>query len=86
MKQHPENRKRAKCALAALTAFHETTGSDLPDDALSDLICDLGHYADQQGIDFTAIAARAIGYWKIEQTDPLGVSDPPDVDIIIHDT
>lgn len=86
MKQHPENRKRARCAYEALVAFNAKTGSEIPDDALSDLICDLGHYADQQRIDFTAILARAIGYWKIEQTDPLGVSDRPDVDIIIRDT
>jgi hypothetical protein len=86
MKQHPENKKRARWALAALETFHGETRADLPEDALKDLICDLGHYADSQGLDFPDVVTKAVATWKIEQTDPLGIQDPPHVDIHIHDT
>lgn len=85
MKQHPENRKRALWAHNALTTFHIETGSDLPEDALKDLICDLGHYADRHGLDFVEITRSAIAGWKLEQADPFSIETPPDVDIFIHD-
>ena len=43
------NTNRASFALKALEAFHEATGSDLQD-AIADLIGDLGHFCDQHGI------------------------------------
>jgi hypothetical protein len=46
------------------------------DHAIADLICDLGHLADERGLDFIGELSRGIGHWYAEQHahegDPLG--------------
>jgi len=68
--------------VVALFQRHCGTGDD---HAIADLICDLGHLADERGLDFIGEVSRGIGHWYAEQHahegDPLG----PDatVEIII---
>lgn len=65
------NEDRALWAEAALGEFVEQTGLDRIDEyAVSDLIADLGHYGDSNGIDFITAVQRGIGHWKVETTDP----------------
>ena len=63
------NEDRAAWALKALRAFADVTGSDLGREALHDLLCDLGHYADQKGLDFREEVDRAAATWADEKTE-----------------
>lgn len=81
MKQHPENKKRALWAGQALDTFQAATGTDDTLDTVKDCLCGIGHFCDLRSIDFLSILAKAVAYWKIEQTDPLGLMDPPPVHI-----
>lgn len=86
MQQHPENEKRALRAQSTLEYFRATTGPGLSlEEAAGDLIGDIGHYCDGAGLPFTDIAAKGVATWKIEQTEPLGVSSPPDVSILFNE-
>jgi hypothetical protein len=91
------NATRARLAQHALQvfvhdAYCERTISDLhPDevrDAIVDLICDLGHYADrrfQKRTRFTDLVCRGVGMWSAERDAPGG--EPKcnhDVRITIH--
>ncbi len=78
------NLKRAGWAAQAVKVFAKTTGAQLWPEAIADLLCDLGHLCDRQGLDFNAVAARAIGIWRIEQEEPEGVSAPYPVSITIR--
>lgn len=80
---HTINVSRAAWAREAVEAFGSITGADLYEEAACDLICDIGHLCDQEGFDFVALLRKAVGYWKIEQSDPDGIEDPPDVEIEI---
>ena len=87
MNELTANLDRAKWAAAALQAFaDEVASGDTADVAtlLGDLLCDLGHFADSKGLDYQAIVAKSLGTWKAEVADPLGVSDPPYVQIRIE--
>jgi hypothetical protein len=69
---YPGNCDRAEWAEHALTVFCEETGLDQEserDDAVSDLMCNLGHYCDQYGLDFLALASRAIALWDVEKRE-----------------
>jgi hypothetical protein len=35
--------------------------------AIADLICDLGHLAEEHGLDFLSEVRRGIGHWYVEQ-------------------
>ena len=63
------NEDRAAWALKALRAFADVTGSDLGREALHDLLCDLGHYADQRGLDFREEVERATATWADEKIE-----------------
>ena len=63
------NENRADWALKALRAFAAETGSELGREALHDLLCDLGHYADQHGLDFQAEVTRATEIWADEKAE-----------------
>ena len=70
MKQCPENLRRAVSASQALRAYRLANVDDVDDvdDASpSDLISDLGHYADRHAIDFPAIVAIALRAWASER-------------------
>jgi hypothetical protein len=53
------NEDRARWGKKALQAFSHETGSVMGRDALSDLLCDLGHYARGIGLDFRDEVERA---------------------------
>lgn len=59
------NPARADWANVALAAFRVKTGTDA-EDALSDLLCDLMHWADYNGEDFEVQYARARGHYEDE--------------------
>lgn len=66
------NEDRARWAASALKAFSRETGTDMGGEALHDLLCDLGHYADELGLDIRTEMARAAETWdeeKAEQAD-----------------
>jgi hypothetical protein len=75
------NLKRALWATTALNAFETETGTDTPEDTISDLICDIGHFCDAKGLDFLQLVVVAVGNWKLEQDDPESMGTPPDVEI-----
>jgi hypothetical protein len=53
-------------AAEAVAVFqkHSRSGDE---HAIADLICDLGHLADDLGFDFLSEVKRGIGYWYAEQ-------------------
>ncbi len=59
------NDERAGWAKEALAAFMAATGTD-PDDAVSDLLCDLMHWCDRRGVAFRTELARAQGHYDAE--------------------
>ena len=63
------NEDRAAWALKALRAFADVTGSELGREALHDLLCDLGHYADGRGLDFQEEVERAAATWAAEKAE-----------------
>ena len=70
-------------AAEAVSVFQKHCRSG-DDHAIADLICDLGHLAEERGLDFLTEVRRAIGHWYAEhhvRDDNLG----PDaaVEIII---
>ena len=67
---------RARRSGIALAAYSAETGSDMPDDAITDVIADLGHYADHHALDFPLLLRRAIGHWLAEKSDPEGLDHP----------
>ncbi len=87
MKTEPTNADRAQWAHEALAVFTARTFSgDHPDTmarddlecAISDLICDLLHFALQQGFDTGSIVQRACGHFGCElwEEAQLSVDDP----------
>ena len=77
------NEQRAMWAEACLTLFSEMTGADLPEDAMGDLIANLGHYAQCEDVDFLKVLATGIGHWHLEQIDPESFDMMPTVTITI---
>lgn len=67
----PTNRDRAAWAQAALDAFKAQTGmqDESNDIVLSDLLDDLMHLAQMEGINFTACVERAVGHFVAEVLD-----------------
>jgi hypothetical protein len=67
------NTQRAWWAENATAHFAHLVGLD-PEaeraEALHDLLCDLGHYADRLRLDFQEEIQRAIDTWKAEKADP----------------
>jgi hypothetical protein len=61
-----QNEKRADWADKAINTFIETTGTD-PEDALSDLLCDIMHWCDiYEAHDFDVALQRAKGHYDYE--------------------
>lgn len=63
------NGDRARWAGHALKSFSRETGSEMGQEALYDLLCDLGHYADQHGLDFKDQMRRAAETWADEKAE-----------------
>jgi hypothetical protein len=72
-------------AAEAVTAFQRRCGTD-DQHAIADLICDLGHLADQRGLNFQVEVQRGIGHWFAEKNAVEGLAAAPDaiVRIIIR--
>ena len=51
--------------------------------SVSDLLADLAHLCDAEGLDFVAIVTRAIRHWQVERIDPASVAEGPVVEIYI---
>ncbi len=69
---YPNNSDRAEWAEHALSVFCEDTGLDQEiesQEAVSDLLCNLGHYCDVHGLDFLAVASGAISVWDVEKRE-----------------
>lgn len=62
------NQQRAEMAYRALNKFSELTGIEGEDesDQISDLLCNLMHYADEQGVDFDECIKLAKHHYKNE--------------------
>lgn len=59
------NDKRSDWAQAAIVAFAIATGSDL-EDAIADLIGDLGHFCDRHGLDMQRQVDRGREFYDYE--------------------
>jgi hypothetical protein len=66
--------------MSALKVFQRRCGtSDC--DAIADLICDLGHLADERGFDFLNEVRRGIGHWYAERHAREGDALGPNVSV-----
>jgi len=68
----PGNSDRAEWAEQALAVSCEETGLDMEierQESVSDLMCNLGHYCEQCGLDFLELAAHAIAVWDAEKRE-----------------
>jgi hypothetical protein len=81
----PSNFDRATWAANAIERFRHDTGNLSDEEAVHDLICDLGHYCRLYDLDFLRLVANGISTWCAEIDDPDGFRlDPgPDVSIVI---
>lgn len=73
----------ARRAAQALHAFRIAAGDSDDEDAIRDLVSDLGHFADRHHIDFLDVVATAIGCWSLEQKEPDCTTAAPSVVITI---
>src|SRR5262249_21880344 len=67
------NARRAVWAEEALIAFGDVVGLNVDaeySEALHDLLCNLGHYADRKGLDFPTQIRAALATWREEKADP----------------
>ena len=53
-------------AAESVAAFQKHCGTG-DEHAIADLICDLGHLAEERGFDFLSEVKRGIGHWYAEQ-------------------
>jgi hypothetical protein len=69
----------------ALKLFQQLSGTR-DEHAIADLICDLGHLADSNGVDFLQELERGIGHWHAERNAPMTETTTikPDVKIKIR--
>jgi hypothetical protein len=65
----PANDDRARRALAALNAYVETSDHDDEPEIYTDLLADLGHLCDQEGIDFQHLVDIALVHWRTERDE-----------------
>ena len=62
------NAARAEWANRAIDTFMLATGTG-KEDSVSDLLCDLMHYCDQQGTDFIEELGRAKRHYDVESKE-----------------
>lgn len=61
------NKLRARMAEQALAVTLDDRKIPNYEEAIIDLIANLGHFADWLGLDYLQLTATAIGHWKAEQ-------------------
>ena len=79
------NDERALLAKSAVAAFRRASRTDA-ENAVCDLIADLGHLCDRECVDFLALLQTAVGHWLAEHRDPDSIDHLPRVDIVIGAT
>ena len=62
-----DREKHIKFSKQALEMFQLLSGTH-DEHAIADLICDLGHLADSQSLDFLQEIERGIGHWYAERS------------------
>lgn len=67
------NLKRAASAEKAVSRFAQIVYADDTRQAIQDLVCDIGHLCDCEGLDFQKIIVIAVGWWHAERIDPEGI-------------
>jgi hypothetical protein len=78
----PHRSDHTSWAAEAISRYQKHSRS--PDDhAIADLICDLGHLADENGLDFLSEVRRAIGHWYVERNIDSDNIIGPDADVEI---
>ena len=82
---HPINQSRAQLAREVVEAYGSISGDGFCEEAIGDLLSDIGHLCDKEQLDYVAILRKAVAYWKIEQTHPDELANRPEVEIIIED-
>ena len=75
--------RRARNARHGLEAYKIAAEIGNDEEALSDLIADLGHFADRHDIAFIDCCARAIADWAVERQGPHTTATTPSVVIQI---
>lgn len=78
------NLDRARWGEQCVELFTQLTGADTPEDQVSDLIADLGHYCDASRLAFIDLLIRAIQAWHVEKINPDYFGDNPKVVITIN--
>lgn len=64
----PTNSDRANWARKAVLAFRKTHKMDsVMNENISDLMTDLGHLCDEEGLDFEYFCQKAVTGWKEEK-------------------
>ena len=76
------NEEHAYNARRAIAACNYDPLTDLKD-TIKDILVDIAHFCDAEGIDFVAALKRAINTWAVERIDPYSVADGPSVEIVI---
>ena len=74
--------KHIAAATEALAVFQRRCGT-VEEHAIADLICDLGHLAEERGFDFLSEVRRGIGHWYAEQHVQDGRNLGPDAAVEI---
>lgn len=80
------NLKRSLWAETVIYKFASMTGVDTLEDAIGDLIGNLGHLAQAKELDFLALVCTGIGHWHLEQTDEDSIDALPTVEITINES
>jgi hypothetical protein len=78
------NLERAAAAEDCIDHFMHLTGVDTMQEACGDLIANVGHYCQSNGLSFLDILQTAVGHWHLEQTDEESIDDLPTVTITIN--
>jgi hypothetical protein len=78
----PLNQEHADKARKAIAACDFDPHQDLAA-SIKDLLVDLAHLSDAEGIDFVETVKKALNAWAVERIDPLSVADGPVVEIYI---
>jgi hypothetical protein len=78
----PDKTDHIAWAAEAVAAFQQRCRSG-DDHAIADLICDLGHLADERGFEFLDEIRRGIGHWYVERNSGAFDDVRPDAEVEI---
>ena len=59
--------EQAECGVVAASEARGESGQEVCEDSIRDLLADLGHLCDREGIDFPAIIDTAKKDWRAER-------------------